>query len=573
MIRLGKGFFAGIVIGALVALALATVVRVSSRPALTKGIVAKIGDEALKEDELRQKVISDLIPIETDQYVVLSRGVTDWLGAKLLEKEAKSEGVTLEGLYQKELWSQVRVSYQDILDTYAKTRELYGKEPFERVSPVIANQLRAGEYARVKAEYLEKLGKKYNAQVFLKKPEFFVEGAALPTLHAPNVGLPQPAEPLPPPPADLPPPGGAPSVPDSAPSQGPGGAPITLTEFSDFHCPFCKKVNATLGELYKNYPGKIRWVFRHYPLSFHAGSDRTHEASACAHEQGKFWEFHDALFQLPGTPQETDLQDIAKTVGLDLAKFQECFESRRLQKLVQQDVEEANQKGVQGTPTVFVNDQVIGGAYPYEHFVKVVEGILNPGKAPAAPSGPAPLPAAPAPPAVVQFDDLEGKPSLGSPKAPVTLVEFSDFQCPFCKRVGPTLKQLMKNYPGKVRRVWRHYPLSFHIGSDRIHEASQCAQEQGKFWEYHDKIFETQGSPRDDATLTGLAKQLSLNQKKFEKCLASRKYKEFIQKEIARGNQVGVQGTPAVFVNGKLVSGAQPYENFDQIVKQELTKS
>jgi len=523
----------------------------------------------LKEEELRERMVSELIPIETDEYVVLERGVTDWLNAKLFEKEVKDQGVSLEELYRKELWSQVQVSYQEILDTYHKTRELYGDQPFERVSSLIAGELRASKYARVKREYLEKLGKKYNAQTLLKKPKFFVEKAALPAIPAPPrvAAPPPPAGPLP---AAVEPAPKAPSAPDIAPSRGPLAAPITLIEFSDFHCPFCKNVSATLEKLFKNYSGKIRWVFRHYPLSFHTGADRTHEASACAHEQGKFWEFHDTLFQLPAAPQETDLQAAAKTVGLDLSKFQECFQSRRYQTLVQQDVKEGSQKGVRGTPTVFVNDQVIGGAYPYEHFVKVVEGILNPEKAARAP---APSPAAPAPPAVVQFDDLEGKPSLGAKEAAVTLVEFSDFQCPFCKRVGPTLEQLMKNYPGKIRRVWRHYPLSFHVGADRIHEASECAKEQGRFWKYHDKVFETQGNPRDEKALTSLAGEVGLNKKKFEKCLASGKYKELIQKDIAKGNQVGVQGTPAIFINGKLVSGAQPYENFDQIIKSELAKS
>jgi protein-disulfide isomerase len=333
-------------------------------------------------------------------------------------------------------------------------------------------------------------------------------------------------------------------------------------------------VTPTLGEIVKNYPGKVRWVFRHYPLSSTpgAGSFLTHEASVCAQEQGKFWEFHDAVFDLPAAPQPSDLDSIVKGIGLDETQYQECLKSGRHQGFLKEESSEGSQRGVQGTPTLFLNDKIIAGAYPYEHFVKVIEEILNPGRAPQAAPTPASPPRPPAPKEPVRFDDLEKRPSLGPDNAPVTLVEFSDFHCPFCKKVGPTLERLMENYPKKIRRVWRHYPLALHTGAERTHQASECANEQEKFWEYHKKLFETQGGPRDDAALVKLAGEVKLDKKKFEKCLSSGKYKVLIQEEIAKGNEAGVRGTPAVFVNGRLVSGAQPYENFDQIVKQELAK-
>lgn len=189
---------------------------------------------------------------------------------------------------------------------------------------------------------------------------------------------------------------------------------------------------------------------------------------------------------------------------------------------------------------------------------------------PSKPMPPPPAAPTPAPKLMVTFDDLEGRPSIGPKDAPVTLVEFSDFHCPFCQRLGPTLEQVMRNFPGKVRRVWRHFPLSMHQGAFHTHEASECANEQNKFWEYHDKLFETQGGLRDDASLIRLAKQAGLNKKKFEKCLAGGKYRDLIQQDIAKAEKSGVQGTPAVFVNGELVVGAQPYENFERILKAKL---
>ncbi len=414
--------------------------------------------------------------------------------------------------------------------------------------PLLAEELKQDQYVRLKEDYLNKLRGEFGGRAVLPLPAAPSPAAPTPTAPIPQKALP---------------------VPDSAPSRGPKDAPITLMEFSDFHCPFCKRLSPTLDQLVQNYPGKVRRVFRHYPLPMHPGADRTHMASACANEQGKFWEYYDGIFALPGAPQEADLQTIAQNVGLDTKRFQECLTSNKYQNLVQQEVAEGSQKGVQGTPTVFVNDQMVPGAYPYEHFSNLIEGILDPSKAVAAPPAPAPA-APPAPAQPVKFDDLEGRPSLGPKNAPVTVVEFSDFHCPFCKRVTPTVEQLMNSYEGKIRRVWRHYPLSMHRGADRTHEASECAHEQGKFWQYHDKIFETLGSARDDNALTQIAVETGLNKDKFEKCLTSGKYKELIQKEIAAGSQSGVQGTPAFFINGKPLSGAQPYENFDQLVKSEL---
>lgn len=209
---------------------------------------------------------------------------------------------------------------------------------------------------------------------------------------------------------------------------------------------------------------------------------------------------------------------------------------------------------------------------------RVPEAYYPPAPAPAPPQAPAPVavihppaPQAPPPPrANVTFDDLEGRPSHGPANAKITLVEFSDFHCPFCKRVGPSLIDLQKNFPGQVRRVWRHFPLAMHVGAQLTHEASECAFEQGKFWEYHDKLFDTLGQPRDKSALVKMAEDLKLDKDKFEKCLTTEKYKDRVLKDLAKGSQVGVSGTPAVFVNGQLVEGAQPYQNFEQVVKSKL---
>lgn len=171
---------------------------------------------------------------------------------------------------------------------------------------------------------------------------------------------------------------------------------------------------------------------------------------------------------------------------------------------------------------------------------------------------------------------------LGDPNAPVTLIEFSDFQCPFCRKFyKETLPQIKKEYidTGKARLVYRDFPLSFHPGAMPAAEGTECAREQGKFWEMHDVIFdeqEKQGSGTIQFTTDDVKKwagKISLNTAKFNQCLDSGKYKQEVEKDIADGSAAGVSGTPAVFVNGRLVVGAQPFAAFKVVIDEELKKA
>lgn len=356
------------------------------------------------------------------------------------------------------------------------------------------------------------------------------------------------------------------------PSRGPMSAPIVIQEFADFHCGFCKKASPTMNKILQNYPDKVRLVFRHHPLSVTPGqgSFLTHEAAACAHQQGKFWPFAEAVFAFEKLPSAADLDAIAQKTGLNTAAFKQCVQSGTYREFIKSEVESGKASGISGTPAFIINGQLFSGAQPYESYETIIKDILS-GKIPSG--GTAPKPAAPAtPPPVVKIEDLDGRPSVGPKNAPVTLVIFSDFHCPFCEKLEDSISQVMKNYEGKVRKVWRHYPLPFHAGADRTHQASECAHEQGKFWEYHDAIFAAPAAPSNDQGLADLAGQIKLDRKKFEKCLADGKYVDLVKKEIEKGSQYGVRGTPATFVNGRLVSGAQPYEAFDKAIKDELAK-
>jgi protein-disulfide isomerase len=163
-------------------------------------------------------------------------------------------------------------------------------------------------------------------------------------------------------------------------------------------------------------------------------------------------------------------------------------------------------------------------------------------------------------------------PSRGPAGAPVTIVEFSDYQCPFCKRAEPTVVEVMKRYPEQVRLVFRHFPLdSIHPLARKAAEAAACAEEQGKFWEYHTLLFGK--SPQlDAATLKTLAEEAKLDVPGFEACVASGKHKERIERDAEAGKAANVSGTPAFFVNGIPLSGARSVDEFVKLIERELAK-
>src|SRR6266496_2107167 len=162
-------------------------------------------------------------------------------------------------------------------------------------------------------------------------------------------------------------------------------------------------------------------------------------------------------------------------------------------------------------------------------------------------------------------------PSKGASSAPITIVEFSDFQCPYCSRAEETVTKVLKAYDGKVRVVYRDYPLPFHPQAEKAAEAAHCAGDQGKYWEMHSKLFANQKALEPPA-LKGYAKDLKLDQGKFDKCLDSGDKAKVVETNKKAGEKVGVTGTPAFFVNGYQLSGAQPFEKFKSIIDQELAR-
>jgi len=164
-----------------------------------------------------------------------------------------------------------------------------------------------------------------------------------------------------------------------------------------------------------------------------------------------------------------------------------------------------------------------------------------------------------------------GRPAIGPAGAPIEVIEFSDFQCPFCLRSYPTVKQVMTTYGNKIRFVYRHFPLPNHPNARPAAEAAACAADQGKFWEYHDRLFENQ-SKLADADLKQHAAALGLDAAKFNACFDQKAFSKDVTDDVQAGQEAGVSGTPAFFINGRPLSGAQPFEAFKRVIDEELAR-
>ena len=229
---------------------------------------------------------------------------------------------------------------------------------------------------------------------------------------------------------------------------------------------------------------------------------------------------------------------------------------------------------------VLVSLSIIGGSFfvadslerttaQLEEVVQAV-GELELAGAPSAPSRPS---RPNRPDANKEYEVEVGEaPVKGPAEAPVTIVEWSDFQCPFCNRVSPTLAQIEEEYGDKVRIAFKHLPLSIHPQAPQAHAASEAAHRQGKFWEMHDKIFANQ---RDLSvpTLEGYARELGLDLDRYRSDVADASVKKRIDEDMSQASELGVTGTPAFFINGKFLSGAQPYPNFKRMIDAALEKS
>jgi protein-disulfide isomerase len=382
------------------------------------------------------------------------------------------------------------------------------------------------------------------------------------------------------------------------PQKGPADAAVTIVAFSDFECPFCGRVLPTLEQLEKDYGNKIRVVWRNQPLPFHQSAMPAAQAAMEAFAQGKsekFWKMHDTLFAHRDALSRADLEKYAGEIGLDVPKFKQALDANKHEAAIKADMELGANVGARGTPSFFINGRSLRGAQPVDKFKEVIDDELKrvdklkAKKVPAAAvyatlmasakekaEAPAAQPsAAPDDKTVYKVPVGDKDPVKGPADALVTVVIFSDYQCPFCSRVEPTLNALATKYGNDLRFVWKDNPLPFHQDAGPAATLARQAYEEGKdkkFWEAHDLLFQNQRA-LSRADLEGYGKQLGLNEKKLKAALDSSPFKAKIEEDQALARNLGASGTPSFFINGRSLRGAQPQPAFEKLIDEELAKA
>ncbi len=239
---------------------------------------------------------------------------------------------------------------------------------------------------------------------------------------------------------------------------------------------------------------------------------------------------HDVLFENQASLAPSDLIAYAKRLGLNMAAFQDALDTHAFRPIIERDLAEAKGLGVTTTPTLFVNGRRLAGPQGYASLGAVIESVLAgiPESQRVQDEIVAPGPA--------QAINLEHAPAKGPATAPISLVEFTDFECPFCAAVAPTVKQLLAAYPSQVRLAFKHYPLPMHKEAALAHEAAMAASEQGKFWEMHDALFASQDKLTRDE-LIAKAESLKLDVQRFTRDLDSHRFKSVIESDRQEGNR------------------------------------
>ena len=391
--------------------------------------------------------------------------------------------------------------------------------------------------------------------------------------------------------------GGAGDVPETvyavdvgqSPQIGPANAPVTIVVFSDFQCPYCRQAGKLVHDLADRYGGDVRIAFKHFPMTrLHPSVPLAHEAAAAAAAQGKFWEFHDALFAAKGPFDRADLDGIASGLGLDMARFSRDLDEHAWKSVVDGDAALGEGLGVQGTPTLFVNGRKVIGAnagrvekvvrYEIRHARAMVESgvapdriydtILLEGLSPVV-RKPASQPLQVKPPKPdgpeIYRADLGNSTLIGNPEAPVTLVAFIDYQCAFSAQLYETLRDLMKQHGEDLRVAFKMNPQPRHPGAVLAAEAVLAAGAQGKFLEMHDLLFahrEAQARP----DLDGYARSIGLDTAAFGKALDGHEFMPIVQQDQALALSLDATSTPTIFVNGLKLKGNQPAAAIEEAI-------
>jgi protein-disulfide isomerase len=372
----------------------------------------------------------------------------------------------------------------------------------------------------------------------------------------------------------------------------------TIVLFSDFQCPFCGRLAPTLDRVLEAYGDDVRLVFKNHPLAFHTHAKlaaQVGQAVLALKGPEAFWRFHDLAFRRQEMLSPEAVRAWAVSVGVDAQELEAGLARSDWLAKVDADEQLAVRLGSSGTPGAFINGIALSGAQPFEKWKEVLDAEIAKAKV-LVDEGVARslvyrvrtaenLTMKPAPRDSSDDDKDDTKtinkvpvgksPVRGSPAAPVTIIMFSDFQCPYCKRVEPTLEQLRAAYGAKLRFVWKDEPLPFHPRARPAAELARFARAlkgDAAFWDVHDRLFASQ--PRlEDADLEVVARAAGLDVKVAMASVRANAFAKAIDDDLDLGDDVGAAGTPHFFINGRRLVGAQPLEKFKSVIDEELTKA
>jgi protein-disulfide isomerase len=304
-------------------------------------VVAVVDGKEITEQELVERVRGELLKLETQLYEVRRNGVDDLISEYLLERAAKAQGLSADQLLRQEVDAKVGEVTPKEVEEFYQANQARIRKPLNEVRPQVYNYLQQTKLNEARRAYLKGLREKAQVKVFLTPP--IVQVSA-----------------------------------EGAPFKGPKDAPITIVEFSDFQCSYCKRVLPVLQQVMEGYTGKIKLVFRDFPiLSIHPHAQKAAEAAHCAGEQGKFWEYHDLLFEKQDAIPTMNYVEHAQALGLETTAFQACLEAKRYQETVERNYADGVKAGVSGTPAFFINGRPLSGAQPLEAFKTVIDDELE----------------------------------------------------------------------------------------------------------------------------------------------------------------------------------------------------
>lgn len=393
------------------------------------------------------------------------------------------------------------------------------------------------------------------------------------------------------------------------PQQGSDDAPVTIVGFTDYQCPFCGRVLPALEQVRDRYGPAVRIVWANLPLPFHKDAEPAARAALAADRQGAFEAMHERLFANQRALTAANFERWATELDLNVERFRKDMADPALGQRIAHHKAMAAAVGARGTPNFFVNGKQVIGAQPFDRFAGAVDEALRDygkhsdaglkgralldatwkdGDATAGPlllamllDGKAPPPPPPAPAEArrkaeankvwhvpLRIDDHVRGPA----DAPVTIVVYTDLECPFCARGERTLRALRERYGDKLRVVARHHPLPFHKHARAAHRATLAADQQGKFWPFYDQLWDHQRELTEDR-FGAIARTLGLDEERF--AAASARVDQLdvrIDFDIQEARALGVRGTPNFFVNGRSVRGAQPEATFVALIDAELER-